>query len=139
MDSLFGPGDGIQEPWFAYHKCERKEVNQDTLDFLHKLVGLSGEYHDGQRGYILDMHIWNALLQYVHLCEEQGMNIQILIEKVNSNDAVYEQLVGKRLRAFMDRDNAMSAPSKQHQEALISTFQCVLKRHLKEKRGHWRG
>ena len=47
MDSLFGSGDGISEPWYGYWQCELKVLNQRSVDFSGATVGLDGVWHGG--------------------------------------------------------------------------------------------
>ena len=99
LECLFGRGDGHFEPWHAYHKCECKEINQSTCDFLHDTLGLYGDWHD-TNGWIISLPLWNALVQYVRWCEEQKTDFKFHIAKVQEGDEYYRQLACAKLTEF---------------------------------------
>ena len=100
VELLFGAGDGQSPPWHAYHMCECKEVNQNTIDLLLITLGeLYGPHHDSH-GYIIDMNLWNALLQYVHWCESNQCSFEFHVSKVLEGDAYYRELAQAHLQNF---------------------------------------
>lgn len=100
LECLFGEGDGISEPWHAYHKCICREVNQSTLDFLHLATGsLEGFWHDSN-GWILDLSLWNALVLYVQWCNDNQLDFQHHISQVLDGDVYYTKFVGSKLTEF---------------------------------------
>lgn len=99
LECLFGPGDGHSEPWHAYHNCICREVNQATCDFLHNTVGLFGDFHD-TNGWMIAMPVWNALLQYVHWCQDQQADFAFHVAQVQEGDLYYRQLAVAKLEQF---------------------------------------
>jgi hypothetical protein len=99
MASLFGPGDGVSEAWHQFHMCTCKEVNQATVDFLHSTVVLAGSWHDNH-GWVIDMSSWSALLQYVHWCTEQQVDIHYHMDQVKSGDEYYVSLATRKMSEF---------------------------------------
>jgi len=99
LECVFGPGDGILEPWHAYHKCQCKEVNQATCDFLHATAGLEGSYHDGY-GWVIEMDLWSAFLQYIHWCQEHQIDFKFHMSQVLAGDVYYTKLAATKLTEF---------------------------------------
>jgi hypothetical protein len=100
LSSLFGEGDGICEQWFAYHQCVCKEIKQEVLDFLHISLGcLEGTFHDSH-GWIINLNVWGALVQYVNWCSEENVDFEFHLLKVLENDVFYMSLAEKKLKEF---------------------------------------
>jgi hypothetical protein len=99
VECLFGAGDGLGEPWHAYHNCICKEVSQITLDFLQSTVGVHGSWHD-TNGWCIDLTLWSALLQYVNWCVSEKLDFSYHVSQVLEGDVYYSRLAYIKLIEF---------------------------------------
>lgn len=99
VESLFGCGDGESEPWHQFLGGECKEVSFETCDFLHCTAGLHGEKLP-MYGWIIDMALWNALLQYLSWCAEEKLDYRFHLCKVQEGDEYYIRMVSEKLKQF---------------------------------------
>ena len=99
VESLFGNGDGHFEPRRQFCKCERKEVSQTALDFLHCTAGLEGVLHE-EHGWVIDMNLWSALLQYVFWCNDEQLDFHYRAYRVQEGDEYYIRMVTEKLKHF---------------------------------------
>ena len=100
METLFGKGDGIAEPWYGYYQCDLRELSQETVNFIHDTVGLCGSWHDGQSCWVIDMKTWTAIQKFVHWCGEQKLDITHHVSEVNAGSDYYVKLVAAKLKEF---------------------------------------
>jgi len=99
IESLFGYGDGLSEPWHQFYKCECKEVSQETVDFLHCTAGIHGDKHP-MHGWIIDMKLWSALLQYLSWCADEQLDYRFHVDRVQEGDEYYIRMVFEKLKLF---------------------------------------
>ena len=100
MDSLFGSGGGIGEPWYGYWQCELKELSQCTVDFIGATVGLDGEWHGGMQCWVVNMQTWSAVQRFAQWCLDEKLDILHHMEEVKSGSQYYVQLATTKLREF---------------------------------------
>ena len=92
IENLFGPGDGMEEPWHQWHKCQCMEVKQDIVDFLRNVgPGVYGELHEAH-GWVIDFGVRAALVQYVRWCDEQKLDFNFHVTQVLQDDGYYTRL-----------------------------------------------
>ena len=99
IENLFGRGDGMEEPWHQWHKCQCMEVKQDIVDFLRNVADLHGDWHDAH-GYVIDFGVWVALLQYVRWCDEQKLDFNFHVSQVLADDGYYTRLAISKLAEY---------------------------------------
>ena len=99
VESLFGNDDGHFDPWHQFHKCECKELSQTTLDLLRATVGLEGFFHDSH-GWVIDMDLWRALLQYVAWCNDEQLDFHYHASQIQEGDEFYIRMVTEMLNRF---------------------------------------
>ena len=99
VESLFGQGDGLGEPWSAFYNCTCKEVSQDTCYFLQNTTGLMGSWHD-VHGWVINANIWGALVQYIRWCADHEVDFAYHFSKVQEGDLYYTKLAQTKLYEF---------------------------------------
>jgi hypothetical protein len=107
VEGLFGPGDGMSEPWHQYHKCECKEVAHFIVDFLHCTAGLDGEKHDSH-GWIIDFKLWSGLMKYIRWCEDEKLDFMFHVSRVQEGDSFYISRVCSKFEEFNAVDSSAS-------------------------------
>ena len=100
VESLFGCGDGLSEPWHQFHMCQIKEVSQETLEFLHSAAGLYGDKHPILNLWVIDMNLWAALLKYLSWCQDEQLDFSFHLCKVQEADEFYIRMVTEKLKQF---------------------------------------
>ena len=100
VETLFGAGDGMSDPWHAYYECQSKEVSQETLNFLHDTAGLRGTWHESNGCWMLDLSLWAALLQYIGWCHDKQLDFKWHVTQVSKADPYYCTLVSAKMAEF---------------------------------------
>ena len=99
IEKLFGRGDGMEESWHQWHKCQCMEVKQDIVDYLRNVADLHGIWHD-THGWVIDFGVWAALLQYVRWCDEQKLDFNFHVSQVLQDDGYYTRLAISKLAEY---------------------------------------
>lgn len=96
---LFGPGNR-DCPWYQFDAGIAKEVSEDALEFVLHTVGLYG-LHQDHIGYMVDMKVWDALLQYIAWCKQENLDFLFHVDMIANGDSHYQDLSSSKMKALM--------------------------------------